>query len=65
MLDLRFPTGGFFLLAGAILLVLGVVDPNARAALTDVNVNLYCGIAMIVFGVFMLLLAFRAAKKAS
>jgi len=65
MLDLRIPTGGFFLLAGVILLALGLIDPNARAALTDVNVNLYCGIAMIVFGVFMLLLAFRAAKKAS
>jgi uncharacterized membrane protein HdeD (DUF308 family) len=64
MLDLRIPTGGFFLLAGVILLALGLIDPNARAALTDVNVNLYCGIAMVVFGVFMLLLAFRA-KKAS
>jgi uncharacterized membrane protein HdeD (DUF308 family) len=65
MLDLRIPTGGFFLLAGVILLALGIIDPNARAALTDVNVNLYCGIAMVVFGAFMLLLAFRAAKKAS
>ena len=65
MLDLRIPTGGFFLLAGVILLALGLIDPNARAALTDVNVNLYCGIAMVVFGLFMLLLAFRAAKKAS
>jgi uncharacterized membrane protein HdeD (DUF308 family) len=64
MLDLRIPTGGFFLLAGVILLALGLIDPNARAALTDVNVNLYCGIAMVVFGTFMLLLAFRA-KKAS
>jgi uncharacterized membrane protein HdeD (DUF308 family) len=64
MLDLRIPTGGFFLLAGVILLALGLIDPNARAALTDVNVNLYCGIAMVVFGAFMLLLAFRA-KKAS
>ena len=65
MLDLRIPTGGFFLLAGVILLALGLIDPNARAALTDVNVNLYCGIAMVVFGLFMLLLAFRAARKAS
>jgi uncharacterized membrane protein HdeD (DUF308 family) len=64
MLDLRIPTGGFFLLAGVILLALGLIDPNARAALTDVNVNLYCGIAMVVFGAFLLLLAFRA-KKAS
>jgi len=64
MLDLRIPTGGFFLLAGVILLGVGILDPNARAALTDVNVNLYCGISMIVFGAFLLLLAYRA-KKAS
>jgi len=65
MLDLRIPTGGFFLLAGVILLGVGILDPTARAALTDVNVNLYCGISMVVFGAFLLLLAFRAAKKTS
>ena len=62
MLDLRLPTGGFFLLAGVILLAMGVIAPEARARLTDVNVNLYCGISMVVFGAFMLLLAFRAKK---
>lgn len=64
MLDLRLPTGGFFLLAGLILLALGLADPNARAPLTDANVNLYCGLSMVAFGAIMLLLALRA-KKAS
>ncbi len=64
MLDLRLPTGGFFLLAGLILVGMGLFDPNARAALTDANVNLYCGLFMVAFGVFMLALASRA-KKAS
>ena len=62
MLDLRLPTGGFFLLAGLILLALGLIDPNARAPLTDGNVNLYCGLTMVAFGAIMLLLAFRAKK---
>ena len=62
MLDLRLPTGGFFLLAGVILLALGLADPGARAPLTDVNVNLYCGGFMVVFGGLMLLLALRARK---
>jgi uncharacterized membrane protein len=57
MLDLRTPSGWFFLLLGAILVVLGVFIPGLRASLTDLNVNLYCGIVMIAFGGVMLLLA--------
>jgi hypothetical protein len=62
MLDLRLPTGGFFLVAGLILLALGIADPSARAPLTDSNVNLYAGLFMVAFGAIMLLLAFRARK---
>jgi hypothetical protein len=57
MLDLRIPTGFFFSLIGLILLALGVLTPGLRASLTDLNVNLYCGIAMLAFGGMMLLLA--------
>jgi uncharacterized membrane protein YidH (DUF202 family) len=63
MLDLRVPTGSFFTLVGIILLVMAFAQPDARAALTDANVNLYCGIAMVVFGAFLLLLAWRAARS--
>lgn len=35
--------------------------PNARAELTTANVNLYCGISMLVFGSVMLWLARRAS----
>jgi hypothetical protein len=59
MLDLRTPTGWFFLLLGIILLALGVFEPGLRASLTNANVNLYCSIAMLVFGAVMLLLARR------
>jgi hypothetical protein len=57
MLDLRTSTGWFFSLLGIILLCLGVFSPGLRASLTDLNVNLYCGLAMLAFGGVMLLLA--------
>jgi hypothetical protein len=65
MLDLRVPTGSFFTLVGVILLLMAVFEPDARAALTDANVNLYCGLAMVAFGGFLLLLAWRAARAHS
>jgi predicted phage tail protein len=65
MLDLRVPTGLFFTLVGVILLLMSFVDPNAHAALTETNVNLYCGLSMVVFGAFLLLLAWRASRTAS
>jgi uncharacterized membrane protein len=54
MLDLRVPTGFFFAIVGLILVVMGVLWPSERAALTDSNVNLYCGLVMLAFGLFML-----------
>jgi uncharacterized membrane protein len=63
MLDLRLPTGSFFALAGFILLAVGLISPDARAPLTDVNVNLYCGLFMVAFGAFLLLLAWRSIRK--
>jgi len=57
MLDLRTPSGWFFALLGVILVVLGVFTPGLRAALTDLNVNLYCGLVMLAFGGVMLVLA--------
>ena len=65
MLDLRVPTGAFFTLLGLILVAMGIFAPEEHAALTETNVNLYCGLAMLVFGVFMLVLSQRAAKRAA
>ncbi len=62
MLDLRIPSGWFFLLMGLILTGLGIFSPDLRAPLSEVNVNLYCGLFMILFGGFLLLLAWRAAR---
>ena len=63
MLDLRIPSGWFFTLLGVILVALGIFSPDTRADLTDVNVNLYSGAAMLAFGVFLLLMS-RMARKA-
>jgi hypothetical protein len=62
MLDLRVPSGWFFAILGLILLGLGLFAPGTRADLTDVNVNLYCGIAMLAFGAFLLVMARRGSQ---
>jgi hypothetical protein len=59
MLDLRTPTGWFFSTLGVILLGVGILQPGLRAALTTINLNLYCGLVMLAFGALMLLLAIR------
>ncbi len=60
MLDLRVPSGWFFLIMGVILTALGVFA-NYSAPLTTVNANLYSGISMLVFGGLLLWLAKRAS----
>jgi uncharacterized membrane protein HdeD (DUF308 family) len=64
MLDLRVPSGWFFLLLGIILTALGVLSPGLRARLTEVNVNLYVGLFMLLFGGTLLLLARRSKRNA-
>lgn len=58
--DLRVSIGGFFSLVGAIVTVAGLVS-RARAPLDNTNVNLFAGVAMLVFGIVMLALARRAS----
>ena len=63
MLDLRLPSGLFFAITGILLMVFGIAAPQARAPLTDANVNLYVGGVMTAFGVFLLLLARRGKSS--
>jgi hypothetical protein len=65
MIDLRTPIGWFFAITGVLLLAMGILAPDARAPLTAVNVDLYCGAFMTLFGAFLLLLAARAARRRS
>jgi hypothetical protein len=60
MWDLRMPSGIFFLLLGVILCAQGILA-SSHAPLTDVNVNLYSGISMLLFGGILLWLAKRAS----
>jgi hypothetical protein len=64
-MDLRVPSGLFFALLGVILAGLGVLAPDMRAPLTEVNVNLYSGLSMLAFGAFLLFMAWRASRKQS
>jgi hypothetical protein len=58
MNDLRIPIGSFFTLVGLILIAVGVAG-NYEAPLESANVNLYCGVSMLIFGAVMLGLARR------
>jgi len=54
------PAGLFFAGVGVILCAYGLLFPGVRAPLAaDINVNLYSGISMGVFGIILLLLAWR------
>jgi len=62
-MDLRVPSGWFFTLVGLILIGMGIFAPHAYPApLTTENVNLYTGACMVVFGLFLLLMAWRATQ---
>ncbi len=60
MSDLRTSIGLFFSITGVLLLIVSAVGPAVTAPLTTVNVNLYCGAAMLLFGSVMLWLARRS-----
>jgi hypothetical protein len=63
-LDLRLPIGLMFALIGALLVVVGLITGPEKKAL-DININLWWGLALIVFAVFMLFTSWRAGKKAA
>jgi drug/metabolite transporter (DMT)-like permease len=60
MNDLRRPTGFLFALLGVILLAYALANPAARAPMdANINVNLWCGLALLVFGGCLLWLSYR------
>lgn len=65
-IDIRLPLGALFSLLGLILIVYGAVsDPTRYQQSLGINVNLDWGIVLLVFGVFMLLLARRGARPST
>ena len=65
-LDIRWPIGLMFSLIGALLVICGLVtgsDAEMYKRSLDININLYWGLLLLVFGVSMLTLAWRGAQK--
>jgi len=65
-LDIRLPIGLMFSLLGAILTIYGAITASDKKALEPslgININLWWGLFILLFGVVMLLLA-RLGKKA-
>lgn len=62
-LDVRWPIGGMFTIFGAILTVYGMVsNPAMYEKSLGINVNLWWGLALLVFGLVMLVFAYRAQR---
>jgi membrane-bound ClpP family serine protease len=63
-LDVRLPIGGMFTLFGIILVVYGMVSGEAIYQRSlGINVNLWWGLVLLVFGFAMLGLAYRAYRR--
>ena len=60
--DLRFPIGLLFSIFAVILLALGIVSPELRDG--GVNLNLFAGLVMGAFALFMLVTSVLAARAA-
>ena len=66
MLDLRLPIGLMFSIVGVLLLVYGLAtggDAELYKRSLDININLWWGLFLTVFGSLMLFFAQRAAKQ--
>jgi hypothetical protein len=62
-LDVRLPIGMMFTLLGAILVVFGLVSDRAIYARSlGINVNLWWGLVLLVFGAVMLTFALRSRR---
>jgi membrane protein implicated in regulation of membrane protease activity len=65
-LDIRFPIGGLFTVLGVLVAGYGIATRGDSALYErslSVNINLAWGIVMIVFGVFMLGIAWRRLRQ--
>ncbi len=63
-LDLRWPIGLMFSLVGVLLFVNGLLTGPSVKAL-GININLWWGLVLLIFGLLMAGSAWRAGKKAA
>lgn len=65
-LDIRLPIGFMFALVGVLLAVYGMTsDPSIYSRSLGININLWWGGVLLVFGLAMLLLANRVKRSDS
>ena len=63
-LDIRFPIGLMFTLVGAIIGIFGLFSDQALYQRSlGINVNLWWGLVMFLFGAVMLIMARRAGRQ--
>lgn len=63
-LDIRIPIGGLFVVLGALLAGYGLFsNPAIYQRSLGIDVNLWWGVVLLVFGIAMLALAWRAARR--
>jgi len=63
-LDLRLPIGLMFAIFGAMLTLYGfAADPAIYARSLGININLWWGLVLLVFGLVMLGFAIRAQRR--
>ena len=63
--DLRIPMGMMFTLMGAVLMAFGLATGSNTAMYVKtlgVNVNLWCGVALLVFGLLMVTFGRRGQR---
>lgn len=64
MLDLRLPIGWLFLIFGGLLVGFGMFHPiHTICGENIINLNLYWGTVMAIFGLSMALLAFASKSE--
>lgn len=66
-LDIRLPIGGLFAVLGVIITGYGIAtngDAAHYARSESININLWWGLAMLVFGLLFLILGYRARRLA-
>jgi hypothetical protein len=65
-IDIKLPIGLMFAILGSVLTIYGFVtksDPEMYQKSLDININLWTGIIMLAFGLFMLLASIIQKKK--
>jgi Na+/H+ antiporter NhaD/arsenite permease-like protein len=65
MMDLRLPIGIFFVLVGCIMVGYGIISPHDIPNISEpININLYWGILLLIFGLPMAVFGWKAEARA-